>query len=116
MFQKRSLTTGFLVASLSIAAGLAVFASPNVASAGDKAVDCSKLKVASVKGACETNKGDFKKLRDAMKSAVDAANAAGEKVDGKKLDCKTCHENTTDYKLNGDGEKLFTAHLAKHFK
>ena len=52
-----------------------------------------------------------------MKAAVDAANAAGEKApNGKKLECKTCHENSTDFKLNDDGEKLYSSQLKKYFK
>ena len=99
MSQKRSLT-GFLVASLGLAAGLAVFSAPV------SAADCSgSVHDAAVKAHC--SKGGQAAVKKAMKEAVDAANAAGEKVDGKKLECKTCHENSSDFKLNGDGEKLY---------
>ena len=109
MSQKRSLTTGFLVASLGLAAGLAIFSSPV------SAADCSSsVKDSAVKAHC--TKGGQSAVKKAMKEAVDAANAAGEKADGKKLECKTCHENSTDFKLNGDGEKLYSAHLKKYFK
>jgi hypothetical protein len=109
MSQKRSLT-GFLVASLGLAAGLAVFSAPV------SAADCSgAVKDAAVKAHC--GKGGQAAVKKAMKEAVDAANAAGEKgPDGKKLECKTCHENSSDFKLNGDGEKLYGAHLKKYFK
>jgi hypothetical protein len=109
MSQKRSLT-GFLVASLGLAAGLAVFTAPV------SAADCSSsVKDSAVKEHC--GKGGQAAVKKAMKSAVDAANAAGEKgPDGKKLECKTCHENSTDFKLNGEGEKLYSAHLKKYFK
>lgn len=109
MSQKRSLT-GFLVASLGLAAGLAVFTAPV------SAADCSSgVKDAAVKEHC--TKGGQAAVKKAMKSAVDAANAAGEKgPDGKKLECKTCHENSSDFKLNGDGEKLYSSSLKKYFK
>lgn len=109
MSQKRSLT-GFLVASLGLAAGLAVFSAPV------SAADCSAAVTdAAVKAHC--GKGGQAAVKKAMKDAVDAANAAGEKgPDGKKLECKTCHENSSDFKLNGEGEKLYKAHLAKYFK
>jgi hypothetical protein len=109
MSQKRSLT-GFLVASLGLAAGLAIYTAPV------SAADCSSaVKDAAVKSHC--GKGGQAAVKKAMKEAVDAANAAGEKgPDGKKLECKTCHENSTDFKLNGEGEKLYSAHLKKYFK
>ena len=109
MSQKRSLTTGFLVASLGLAAGLAVFSAPVAAA------DCSAaVKDAAVKAHC--GKGGQAAVKKAMKEAVDAANAAGEKADGKKLECKTCHENSTDFKLNDKAEGLYKEKLAKHFK
>jgi hypothetical protein len=110
MSQKRSLTTGFLVASLGLAAGLAVFSAPV------SAADCSShVKDATVKEHC--GKGGQAAVKKAMKSAVDAANAAGEKgPDGKKLECKTCHENSTDFKLNAEAEDLYGKHLKKYFK
>jgi hypothetical protein len=110
MSQKRSLTTGFLVASLGLAAGLAVFSAPV------SAADCSaSVKDASVKAHC--GKGGQAAVKKAMKEAVDAANAAGEKgPDGKKLECKTCHENSTDFKQNAAAEDLYGKHLKKYFK
>ena len=108
MSQKRSLT-GFLVASLGLAAGLAVFSAPV------SAADCSaSVKDAAVKAHC--SKGGQSAVKKAMKEAVDAANAAGEKADGKKLECKTCHENSTDFKLNSNGAGLYEKHLKKYFK
>jgi hypothetical protein len=110
MFQKRSLTSGFLVASLGLAAGLAIFSAPV------SAADCSAaVKDSAVKEHC--GKGGQAAVKKAMNSAVDAANAAGEKgPDGKKLECKTCHENSTDFKLNADAEDLYGKHLKKYFK
>ncbi|HWO10812.1 MAG TPA: hypothetical protein VNN80_15065 [Polyangiaceae bacterium] len=109
MSQKRSLT-GFLVASLGLAAGLAVFSAPV------SAADCSAaVKDAAVKAHC--TKGGQSAVKKAMKDAVDAANKAGETgPDGKKLECKTCHENSTDFKLNDKAEGLYKEKLAKHFK
>ena len=109
MSQKRSLTTGFLVASLGLAAGLAVFSAPVAAA------DCSAaVKDAAVKAHC--SKGGQSAVKKAMKDAVDAANAAGEKADGKKLECKTCHENSSDFKLNSSAEDLYGKHLKKYLK
>jgi hypothetical protein len=109
MSQKRSLTGFFLVASLGLAAGFAVFSAPV------SAADCSaSVKDAAVKAHC--GKGGQSAVKKAMKDAVDAANAGGEKVDGKKLECKTCHENSTDFKLNGKAETLYKEHLSKYFK
>lgn len=108
MSQKRSLT-GFLVASLGLAAGLAIYTAPV------SAADCSaSVKDAAVKSHC--TKGGQAAVKKAMKEAVDAANAAGEKVDGKKIECKTCHENSSDFKLNGSAEDLYGKHLKKYFK
>jgi hypothetical protein len=110
MSQKRSLTSGFLVASLGLAAGLAIFSSPV------SAADCSSsVKDSAVKAHC--TKGGQSAVKKAMKDAVDAANTAGEKgPDGKKLECKTCHENSTDFKLNSAAEDLYGKHLKKYFK
>jgi hypothetical protein len=108
MSQKRSLT-GLLVASLGLAAGLAVFSAPV------SAADCSAaVKDSAVKAHCA--KGGQAAVKKAMKEAVDAANAAGEKVDDKKLECKTCHENSTDFKLNAKAEDNYKAHLSKYLK
>ena len=109
MSQKRSLTTGFLVASLGLAAGFAVFSTPVAAA------DCSAaVKDSAVKAHC--GKGGQSAVKKAMKDAVDAANAGGEKVDGKKLECKTCHENSSDFKLNSSAEDLYGKHLKKYLK
>jgi hypothetical protein len=108
MFQKRSLTTGFLVASLGIAAGLAVVSSPTVASADG----CGDLKVAAVKAVCE--KGGKDAVKKSMKAAMDAANKDG----GDKLDCKSCHADQKEYKIS-DAKKAedgFTKRMAAHFK
>jgi hypothetical protein len=108
MSQKRSLT-GLLVASLGLAAALAVVSAPV------SAADCSAaVKDAAVKAHC--GKGGQAAVKKAMKEAVDAANAAGEKVDGKKLECKTCHENSTDFKLNAGAEATYKEHLSKYLK
>jgi hypothetical protein len=106
MFQTRSLTTGFLVASLGIAAGLAVLSSSNVASA-DAA--CDKLKVAEVKAVCD--KGGVAAVKKSMKTAMDEANKGGA-----KLECKSCHSDQKEYKTNDKAEADFKAKLAAHFK
>lgn len=104
MFQKRSLTTGFLVASLGLAAAFAVVASPNVASAGD----CDGLKISEVKAVCA--KGGKEAVKKSMKSAMDAA------PKDKKLKCQSCHEDQKDYKTKGNAEADFKALLAPNFK
>jgi hypothetical protein len=110
MFQKRSLTTGFLVASLGLGAGLAVFASPNVASAGDT-VDCGTIKNAAVKGTCSAHKGEKKAIQDAMKKAVSEYKKANP---AEKIDCKSCHNEDGSSKANASAD--FDAKLAKHYK
>jgi hypothetical protein len=101
MSQKRSLT-GFLVASLGLAAALAVVASPDLASAGD----CGKYKKAEVKAVCE--KGGS--IEDAMKAAVKKA-----KDGGATVACTDCHEGK-DKTLKSNASADFDAKLAKHFK
>ena len=95
MFQTRSLTTGFLVASLGIAAGLAVFGSSNRASA---AGDCDALKIDVVKAVCA--KGGKAAVKASMKQAVDLS---GDKA----LKCANCHENQNDYKQKPNAESDF---------
>ena len=106
MFQTRSLTTGFLVASLGIAAGLAVLSSPNLASAD---AGCDKLKVAEVKAVCD--KGGVAAVKKSMKAAMDEANKGGA-----KLECKSCHSDQKEYKTNDKAEGEFKSKLAAHFK
>ena len=107
MFQTRSLTTGFLVASLGIAAGFAVLGSSTSASAGDAA--CAKLKVAEVKAVCE--KGGIAAVKKSMKAATDEATKAG-----KKHECKDCHSNQTDYATKDNAGKDFESDLKAYFK
>jgi hypothetical protein len=103
MSHKRSLTTGFLIASLGLAAGLGVFASPTIASAGD---DCSKLKVDKVKAVC--SKGGQKAVQKAMKAASKAAG----------MDCKDCHANQKDYAFKDEAKarEEFNAKMLSHFE
>jgi hypothetical protein len=106
MFQTRSLTTGFLVAALGIAAGFAVVSSPSVASAD---AGCDKLKIAEVKAVC--GKGGQAAVKKSMKAAMDEANKGGA-----KLECKSCHTDQKEYATNGEAEKGFKEKLAAHFK
>jgi ABC-type glycerol-3-phosphate transport system substrate-binding protein len=108
MFQKRSLS--FLVASLGIAAGLAIVASPNYAAAGD-AVDCGSVKTAAVKATCTAHKGDKKAIQDAMKKAVGDYKKANP---AEKIDCKSCHNEDGSAKANAATD--FDAKLAKFYK
>ena len=105
MSQKRSLT-GFLVASLGLAAALAVFASPDVASAGDKST-CS-----AVKSVCDKHAGDKAKITQAMKDAVKEYKKANPT---EKMDCKSCHTDK-DNALNDKGKALFEEKLASLYK
>jgi hypothetical protein len=106
MFQTRSLTTGFLVASLGIAAGLAVLGHSNTASA-DAA--CDKLKVTEVKAVCD--KGGVAAVKKSMKAAMDAANKGGA-----KLECKSCHTDQKDYATNDKAADEFKKNMAANFK
>ena len=84
-------------ASLSLAT-LVAFAAP-AAFAGDKCTIAVKGDNDVVKS-CE--KGGIKEAKKTMKAMVKVA-----KDKGKKWDCDSCHKNEEDWKLNGDGEKLF---------
>lgn len=107
MSQKRSLTTGLFVASLSLAAGFAIMSSPNVASADD----CGKLKVGAVKKVCKSGT----KIKKAMKEAQKAARKDGLKIDGAKIKCTSCHKDANGGALKGDGAvKEFNKTLGKY--
>jgi hypothetical protein len=105
MFQTRSLTTGFLVASLGIAAGFAVVGSPSLAAADG----CDNLAIAEVKAVCA--KGGSAAVKKSMKAAMDEANKGGE-----KLACKNCHSDQKEYKTTDNAKADFEAKLKKHFK
>ena len=65
----------------------------------------------------EPSSATTERRKRAKNRGIGAVNAAGEKApNGKKLECKTCHENSTDFKLNDDGEKLYSSQLKKYFK
>ena len=98
MFQTRSLTTGFLVASLGIAAGFAVLGTPNLASAD---AGCDKIKTGEVQNYCN-KKGGVAAVKKQMKAAMDLANAKLPK--DKQLACKGCHEDQTTYKPKADAD------------
>ena len=104
MSQKRSLTTGFLVAALGIAAGLAVMSTPHVAEAGD---DCSGLKIDKVKAVC--SKGGKKAVQKSMKAAMKAAGIKN---------CNECHADQKEYKLKDEDKarKEFEEKMAAHFE
>ena len=104
MSQKRSLT-GFLVASLGLAAGLAVMASPDLASADD----CGSYKKAEVAKVCK-DKGGKKGVDAAMKDAVKAAKKAG-----KTIECKDCHDTSNNNKLKDNAAADFDAKLKEYF-
>lgn len=106
MSQKRSLT-GFLVASLGLAAALAVVASPDVALAG--AATCTSKLKASI---CDKHGNDKKKIEDAMKDAVKAYKTATPA--DKAINCKSCHND--DNSLKGNAVADFESKLATHYK
>jgi hypothetical protein len=108
MFQTRSLST-VLVASLGLAAGLAMFTSNNVSAAG---TPCSadSAKVAAVDAACK--KGGKEEAKKAMNDLMKKANA-----DGGKIKCADCHSDSgPDYKTKADAKDQFDAKLAKYAK
>ena len=105
---KRSLNTGFLAAVLGLAAGLAVVASPESASAGD----CKHSgKIPAVKKLCAS--GGFDAVKKAMKKAQKKAKKAG--ADKKSIDCKACHSDTKEYKLTDNAVADFKKLMAAHF-
>jgi hypothetical protein len=94
MFQTRSLSTGFLVASLGIAAGLSLFTSQNVSAAGTPCtgtIGDAELKkapdLAKVQTACKS--GGKEAVKAAMKKAMTAANDK----DKAGLKCDSCHKD-----------------------
>ena len=91
MAQRRSLNSLVLCGALTAAAGFALF-SPSRAYAGD---DCSKLKDAALKKTCE--KDGVKGVKDAMKEVVKKAKSKDYKIDGKTVNCKSCHSDTKTY-------------------
>jgi hypothetical protein len=90
--------TGFLVASLGLAAGLAVMSSADLASAGD---DC-KYKNAPVNDVCN-NGYDKKKGKSAVDAAMKDAVKAAKKA-GKTIECKDCHDTSDGNKLKSDAD------------
>jgi hypothetical protein len=85
--------------------GFAAFAVGSVSAAGN---DCTISKAGgdnAVAKACA--KGGIKEAKKTMKAMVKVA-----KDSGKKWECDTCHKNEEDWKLTGDGEKLFKELLA----
>jgi len=111
MFQTRSLSTGFLVASLGLAAGLAVFTSSDVRAGGTPCTgDLSDPALKSVKAACGT--GGKEAAKKAMKGLMDKANA-----DKAGLKCESCHaDGGPDYKTKADALEKFKKDLSKHDK
>jgi len=108
MFQTRSLSTGFLVASLSLAAGLAFLGSPNLAAADG----CGDIKASDVQNYCN-NKGGVAAVKKQMKAAMDAANKDLPK--DKQLKCTSCHEDQEKYKPKGDASAGFDKSMKSAF-
>ena len=96
-------TLRFITASLFLAAAVA-FVAPSADAAADKCTIALKGDNAVVK-ACE--KGGVKEAKKVMKAMVKVA-----KDKGKKWECDSCHKNEEDWKLTGDGEKLFKELIA----
>ena len=93
---RKSIAVFSFVAFASLSVGsLQAAGDCNIATKGDNAV---------VK-ACKD--GGIKEAKKVMKKMVKTA-----KGSGKKWDCDTCHKNEEDWKLTGDGEKLFKEMLA----
>jgi len=87
MFQTRSLST-VLVASLGLAAGLALFTSHDVSAAGTPCTgNLSAPELAKVKAACD--KGGKEAVKVAMKKAMTEANDK----DKAGLKCESCHKD-----------------------
>lgn len=109
MFEKRSLSTGLMIATLGLGAGFAVVSAPGEALAGKKCQHSGKI--AKVKTMCEA-KG-FDAVKKAMKKAQKKAKKAG--AAKKEVDCKACHTNTKDYPLTDNAVADFKKLMASHF-
>lgn len=94
-----SLTLGLALVG---ALGLAL-----VPSASDAGESCSakSFKFDEVKKACD--KGGIKEAKEYMKSVVKKAKDAGKTVDGKKITCKSCHNDTDKYDLTDNAVEEF---------
>ena len=69
--------------------------------------DCTIAKKGDNAVAKACKEGGIKEAKKVMKKMVKVA-----KDSGKKWDCDSCHKNEEDWKLTGDGEKLFKEMLA----
>jgi len=102
MFQTRSLST-VLVASLGLAAGLALFSAQNVSAAGEKPCtgDLSDPAVAKIKEACaKGGQGEAKKVMN------DLSKKAG-------LKCDACHKDTSTYAVKDNALADYKTKLNK---
>ena len=70
---------------------------------------CDRLRDSRVKAACK--RGGLLEVKKAMKIAVDRHNQNSRL----RLECKTCHTNTSDFQLNDRGQELFSRELAQYF-
>ena len=95
---KRNLTTWVLASAVAGAAALATLA-PATAQAGDDKCTTKKFHFKAVEKACES--GGRKAAKDVMKAAVKKAKAAG-----KDMKCKSCHEDTKEFKLKDEKEAV----------
>jgi len=95
--------------SLALAPGIASFVSSQSAAATPPVNSCARLKNLRVKAVCEH--GGQAEVKNAMKAAVDRHNAASRL----RLDCKSCHTNTSEFQLNEKGAMLFLQELERFF-
>jgi len=70
---------------------------------------CDRLKDSRVKAVCK--RGGLLEVKKAMKIAVDRHNQNSRL----RLECKTCHTDTTVFALNDRGWDLFSRELAPYF-
>ena len=91
MFDTRNLSTLMLASALAAAGAYGAF-SPPLAHAGDKACTTKKFNFKEVEKACKD--GGQKAAKKLMKGIVKKAKASG-----KKIKCKSCHDDMKSYKL-----------------
>lgn len=106
MSPKFSFKSGLLTLSLSVAGAFAVMTPAPEAHADTPhpPVACGTLKKTSVQKHCDSVKGDFKVIRDAMQKAQKAYNGSGKG----KLKCGDCHKNgNKGGPLTSDAESLW---------
>lgn len=107
-----SFKSGLLTLSLGFAAAFAVLTPAPEAQAGDK-IKCDDIKFEPLKAMCGKADGKPKAVRDVMKAAQLAYNAA---QGGDDVKCLTCHDNGKGEGLKADESKKYWNAFSTHLK